>query len=191
MASAVAVRTIDGLTVPEAGTYAIDPAHSAVEFVVRHLGLAKVRGRFTRFEGVIEIGEDPFESSARVTIDAASIDTSNPDRDNHLRSADFLDVDRYPTIEFRSRQLARDKADWLLEGELTIKDVTRAVNLKVEFEGGTTDPWGNTRIAFSADTEVNREDWGLTWNQTLETGGLLVGKQVKIELTAEAVRQES
>ncbi|HZQ28216.1 MAG TPA: YceI family protein [Acidimicrobiales bacterium] len=190
MATAVAVRTIGGLTVPEAGTYVIDPAHSAVEFVVRHLGLAKVRGRFTEFQGVIEIGEDPFESSTRVTIDASSIDTGNADRDAHLRSADFLDVEHHPTIDFRSRQLTRDKDDWLLEGELTIRGTTRAVTLEVVFEGGTTDPWDNVRIAFSAETEVNREDWGLTWNQALEAGGWLVGKQVKIELAAEAVRQQ-
>lgn len=189
MAEGVAIRTVEDLTVPEAGTYEIDPAHTVVEFVVRHLGLAKVRGRFNTFSGTVVIGDDPLQSSARGTAEAASIDTRNDDRDTHLRSADFLDVENHPTLDFRTTGVRRDGADWLLDGELTIRGTTRPVTLAVEFEGGATDPWGNTRIGFSATTEVDREEFGLTWNQALETGGWLVGKQVRIELSAEAVKQ--
>ena len=189
MPQAVATRTLDGLTVPEAGTYAIDPSHSTVEFVVRHLGLAKVRGRFNEFEGVIHVGEDLAQSSVQVTVKAASIDTREADRDAHLRSGDFLNVEQYPTLEFRSTGVRRQGGDWLVDGDLTIAGTTRPVTFEVEFEGGAQDPWGNARIGFSAATKVNREDFGLTWNQALETGGWLVGKEVKIELAVEAVKQ--
>jgi polyisoprenoid-binding protein YceI len=183
------VRTIDELTVPEAGVYEIDPAHSVVEFVVRHMGLAKVRGRFNEFSGTITIAERIEESHAEVTIDAASIDTRNADRDAHLRSADFLDAENHPTIDFRSTAVRREGADWMVDGDLTVRGITRPITLEVEFEGGAKDPWGNTRIAFSAETEVDREDWGLTWNQALEAGGWLVGRRVRIEVSVEAVRQ--
>ncbi|MDP8969462.1 MAG: YceI family protein [Actinomycetota bacterium] len=189
MTEATAVRTVDGVTVPDAGTYEIDPAHSVVEFVVRHLGLAKVRGRFNEFTGTIDVAEDIAQSSVRVTIQAASIDTRDADRDAHLRSADFLDADNHPTLEFRSTRLRQEGGDWLLDGELTVRGVTRPVTLEVEFEGAAKDPWGNTRLGFSADTTINREDFGLTWNQALETGGWLVGKDVKIELSTEAIQQ--
>jgi polyisoprenoid-binding protein YceI len=194
MAEAIgsAVRNLDDLTVvPEAGTYVIDPAHSVVEFMVRHLGLAKVRGRFNEFEGTIEIAEDVFQSRVEARIVAASIDTRNQDRDAHLRSADFLDAENHPYIEFRSTEVRREGADWMLDGDLTVRGVTRKVTMEVEFEGATKDPWGNLRVGFSAVTEVNREDFGLTWNQALEAGGWLVGKQVKIEISTEAVRQEA
>lgn len=189
MAEGIALRTVDDITVPEAGTYVIDPIHSVVEFVVRHLGLAKVRGRFNQFEGTVEIGEDPKASSVRATIQAASIDTRDADRDTHLRTDDFLDVENHPTIEFRSRGLRREGGAWLMDGELTIRGKTRPTTLELEFEGSAKDPWDNVRLGFSASTEVNREEFGLTWNQALESGGWLVGKQVKIELSVEAVRQ--
>jgi polyisoprenoid-binding protein YceI len=189
MAEGVALRTVEDITVPEAGTYVIDPAHSVVEFVVRHLGLAKVRGRFNDFEGSVEIAEDPMRSSARATVQAASIDTRNADRDTHLRSPEFLDVEDHPTLEFRSSGMRREGAAWLMDGELTVRGETRPATLDLEFEGSAKDPWGNVRLGFSASTEVNREDFGLTWNQALETGGWLVGRQVRIELSVEAVRQ--
>jgi polyisoprenoid-binding protein YceI len=148
MAEGVAVRTVENITVPEPGTYVIDPIHSVVEFVVRHLGLAKVRGRFNQFEGTINIAEEPLQSSARVTIQAASIDTRDPDRDAHLRSPDFLDVERYPTLDWVSTRVRRDGDRWLVDGDLTIRDVTRNVTLDVEFEGGAKDPWGNPASAF-------------------------------------------
>jgi len=184
MARGALVRTFQNLDVPQAGTYEIDPAHSVVEFQVRHLGLAKVRGRFNSFSGTIEIGDDPTECRVDVTIDAASIDTRDEQRDAHLRSPDFLDVENHPTLEFRSTAVR-------LEGQLTVRGVTRPVALDVEFEGATTDPWGNERIGVSATTDVNREEFGLTWNQALETGGWLVGKSVRIDLSAEAIRTQS
>jgi polyisoprenoid-binding protein YceI len=189
MADVISTRTVGDVEVPAAGTYEIDPAHSVVEFVVRHMGLSKVRGRFNEFSGTIRVAEDPAQSSVEATVQAASIDTRNADRDAHLRSADFLDTDRYPTLEYRSTAVHQQGDRWLVEGDLTVRGVTRSVPLTVEFEGAANDPWGNSRIGFSAAAEVNREDFGLTWNQALETGGWLVGKQVKIELSAEAVKQ--
>ncbi len=191
MAEAVGLRTYQNLDVPRAGTYQIDPAHSVVEFQVRHLGLAKVRGRFDRFSGTIEIGDDPTESRVDVTIDAASIDTRDEQRDNHLRTGDFLDVENHPTLEFRSTTVRLEDEDPRVEGLLTVRGVTRPVTLDVEFEGATRDPWGNERIGVSATTDVNREEFGLTWNQALETGGWLVGKAIRIDLSVEAIRKQS
>lgn len=185
------VRTFQDVTVPEAGTYEIDPSHSVVEFVVRHLGLAKVRGRFNEFTGVIEVGEDPTESRVDVTIQAGGIDTRDARRDEHLRTSDFLDVENHPTLEFHSTSVSRQGGDWRVEGDLTIRGVTRPVTLDLEFEGAMQDPWGLTRIGCSATTEVDREDFGLTWNQALESGGFLVGKQVRIELSVEATRKDA
>lgn len=185
------IRTFQDVTVPEAGTYEIDPSHSVVEFVVRHLGLAKVRGRFNEFTGVIEVGEDPTGSRVDVTIQAASIDTRDARRDEHLRTSDFLDVENHPTLEFHSTSVSRRGEDWRVEGDLTIRGVTRPVTLDLEFEGAMQDPWGLTRIGCSATTEVDREDFGLTWNQALESGGFLVGKQVRIELSVEATRKDA
>ena len=191
MAQAVALRMFQNLEVPQAGTYLIDPAHSVVEFQVRHLGLAKVRGRFNTFSGAIEIGDDPAESRVDVTIEAASIDTRDEQRDSHLRSPDFLDVEEHPTLEFHSTTVRLDGEDPRVEGLLTVRGATRPVTLDVEFEGATGDPWGNERIGVSATTDVNREDFGLTWNQALETGGWLVGKSIRIELSVEAIRKEA
>jgi polyisoprenoid-binding protein YceI len=173
MADAVALRSFQDVVVPEAGTYQLDPAHSVVEFVVRHLGLAKVRGRFNEFRGTFRIAEDPTDSEIEATIDAASIDTRDANRDEHLRTADFLDAENHR---------------WVVDGDLTVRGVTRPVRLDLEFEGSVLDPWGNVRIGGSATGEINREDFGLTWNQALETGGWLVGKQVRLELSAEAIR---
>jgi polyisoprenoid-binding protein YceI len=182
-------RTVGGLTVPAVGTFAIDPTHTSVSFVARHLMVSKVRGRFTKVAGEITIAEDPLKSTVEVHIPAESIDTGTPDRDNHLRSDDFLSVEKYPELVFRSVRVAGlDGNRFSLVGELTIRDVTREVTLDVEFEGVAKSPWGGEVIGFTAETEIDREDFGITWNQALETGGVLVGRKVKIELSAEAVR---
>lgn len=172
-----------------AGTWDVDPAHSNVEFVVRHM-FTSMRGRFGEFSGVLEIGDSPEESRVEGTIASASIDTRLPDRDAHLRSPDFLDVEQYPSLSFHSTA-TRSLGDGRLEvdGELTIRGATRPVTLEVEFLGSATDPWGGERAGFSARTEINREDFGLTWNAPLAAGGVLVGRRVKIELEVEAVRR--
>jgi polyisoprenoid-binding protein YceI len=189
--SASTTRTFDGVTVPEPGTYTLDPAHTVVSFVARHLMVSKVRGGFSEVSGAITVGENPLESAVTATIGVASINTGAPDRDGHLRGADFLDVEKYPTITFNSLRLVSHKGtEFVLAGELTIRDVTREVELAVEFDGLATSPYGKEVIAFTASTEIDREDYGMTWNVALETGGVLVGKKVKIELSAEAVRAE-
>ena len=176
-------------TLPATGTWTIDASHSEVGFSVRHLGLSKTRGRFGAFSGTLVVDEVPEQSRVEVEIDAASIDTKDAGRDDHLRSADFFDAERFPALRFRSTGVRNVGGDrWEVEGELTIKDVTRPVVLDTEITGTVTDPWGNERVGFFATTEVNREDFGLTWNQVLETGGLLVGKNVKIQLEVEAVK---
>lgn len=181
------VRTTDGIQVPTAGRYEIDGVHSSVAFSVRHAMVAKTKGRFGDVSGTIVIAEDPSASTVEVRIGAASIDTRDEGRDGHLRSPDFLDVETYPELTYRSTGVRRDGDDWIVDGELTIKGVTRPVTLEVEFEGGVIDPWGNPRLGFSASAEIDREDFGLTWNQVLETGGVLVGKKIKIDLDVEAV----
>lgn len=181
-------RTVDGAELPVPGTYAIDASHSAVEFVVRHLGLAKVRGRFSSFDGVIEIADRPEESKVTVDVDPASIHTLEPNRDEHLRANDFFDVPNHPTMSFRSTRATGSGTSWTVEGNLTLKGVTNPVTLDVTFEGAGGDPWGGQRIAFSAFGEIDREQWGMTWNQALETGGFVVGKKVKLELEVEAVK---
>jgi polyisoprenoid-binding protein YceI len=182
------VRTVEGNAVPVPGTYVIDPTHSSVEAVVRHL-VSKVRGSFADFSGTIEVAEDPLQSRVEVEIEATSIDTRTSDRDTHLRSADFLDVERFPHLRFVSRKVAAiEGSRWRLEGDLTIRDTTRPVTLDFEFLGEAVDPWGNQRIAFEATGELDREDFGMTWNQALETGGFLVGKTLKIEIEIQATK---
>jgi polyisoprenoid-binding protein YceI len=181
--SASTTRTFAGLSIPTPGTFALDPAHTRVGFVARHLMVSKVRGSFTQVSGEITVAEDPLASSVTVHIPAASIDT-------HLRSGDFLEVEKYPELTFRSTRVTEPKGNgFTLVGELTIRDVTREVTLDVEFEGIATSPWGQEVIGFSASTEIDREEFGITWNQALEAGGVLVGKKVKIEIEAEAIRQ--
>jgi polyisoprenoid-binding protein YceI len=152
--------------------------------------IARTRGRFREFSGTIHIAQAPEQSSVQVAIVAASIDTGDPQRDAHLRSPEFLDVERFPELRFRStgvRPAAGNR--WQVSGDLTIRDVTRPVTLEVEFCGVATDPWGNLRAAFLASTEIDRDDFDVSWNQTLEGGGFLVGKGVRIELDIEAVRE--
>lgn len=177
-------------TLPSAGQYEIDPTHSSIDFVVRHLVAAKVRGGFQSFGGTVTIGETPEQSSVTVDIDVASIDTGVEDRDNHLRSADFFDVENQPTAAFSSTSVtAKGNGDYAVTGDLTIAGVTHSVDLDLEFAGTVVDPWGNNRVVFSAATEVNREDFGLTWNQVLEGGGLMVSKTAKIEIDVQAVEK--
>jgi polyisoprenoid-binding protein YceI len=171
-----------------AQTWQIDPAHTLVEFSVRHMMIATVKGRFGTVAGTIRLDdEDPARSAVDVTIDAASVDTRNEQRDAHLRSADFFDVANHPTLTFRSRRVERTREDhYRVTGDLTIRGTTRSVVLDVIEQGRITDPWGATRAAFSARATVNREDFGLTWNQALEAGGVLVSRDVVIDLEVQA-----
>jgi polyisoprenoid-binding protein YceI len=183
-------RVVDGRQVPEVGTWAIDPSHASFEFVARHL-MAKVRGRLPAVSGVATVAEVPEESTLEVEIDASSIDTRDETRDAHLRSGDFFGVEDHPTIGFRSTAVRPGDGEnqWKVDGDLTIRGVARPVTVDVEFLGAGVDPWGNQRIGFSGVVpEVNREDWGLTWNAALETGGFLLSRSVRLEIEAELVR---
>ena len=177
-------------TLPTTGTWTIDPSHSEVSFKVRHLGISKTRGRFGSFRGDIVVAEQPEESRVAVEIDAASIDTKDEGRDAHLRSGDFFDADSFPTLTFVTTGVESKGDRWVVSGDLTIRGVTRPVVLDTEIVGLVDDPWGNQRVGFQASAEVNREDFGLTWNAALETGGVLVGKTVQIDLEVEAVLQK-
>ncbi|MGH9127901.1 MAG: YceI family protein [Acidimicrobiales bacterium] len=173
-----------------AGTWEIDPIHSSVEFSARHMMVSKVKGRFTSMSGTITVAEDPLAlaSSVEATIEAASVDTHDTNRDNHLRSADFFDVERYPTITFRSTNVRVGTGGHVLVGELSIHGVTRTVELDLEHNGTGPDPYGGVRTGFSATTEVNRKDFGLTFSGTIEgTGGAVVGDKVSIALEIEAI----
>ena len=183
-------RQFDGLTIPAPGTYELDQAHKTVGFTARHMMVSKVRGVFDEATATITVAEDPLQSSVVAIIQAASITTGQTDRDNHLRSGDFLEAEKYPTLEYRSTGVKSHSGnEFVLDGELTIKDVTRPVELKVEFEGTGRSPYGFEIFGFSAKTEIDREDFGLTWNVALETGGVMVGKKIKIEIEGEAIRQ--
>ena len=168
-----------------AGTWTIDPAHTEVSFVARHLMVSKVRGRFGDVSGTVEVAEDVTASVADVTIQAASVDTGNADRDAHLRGEDFFDVEKYPTLTFRSTSFDGET----LTGDLTIKDVTKPVTLDVEAGGIGTDPWGNTKAGFEATTTINRKDWGLTWNAAVEGGGVLVSDKITITIDVQLAKQ--
>ncbi len=184
-----ATRSFEGLDIPEPGTFAIDASHSAAAFSVRHLMVAKTRGRFTDVSGEIHFADSPLDSWVDVTIQAASITTGDETRDNHLRSPDFLDAEQFPTLSFHSTAVRHaTREQFVLDGELTIAGVTQPVALDLNYEGTVVDPWGGVRAVFSASTKINREDFGLTWNQALETGGVLVGKDIAIEIEVEAVR---
>ena len=177
-------------TTPAAGTYLLDPTHTRVGFIARHLMVTKVRGSFAEFTGSITVGENVTDSTAEATIQTASIETGTPDRDAHLRSGDFLEIDKFPTMTFgNARVVAVDGTDLTVVGDLTIKGITREVTLDVEVDGIATDPFGNEKLAVTARTEIDREDFGITWNVALETGGVLVSKKIVIEIEAQAVRQ--
>jgi polyisoprenoid-binding protein YceI len=185
-----ATRNWDGRTIPAAGTYLLDQAHKRVGFSARHMMVSKVRGEFTEGTATITVAEDPLQSAVTATIQAASITTGQADRDAHLSSGDFLEVEKHPTLEYRSTGVKSHSGDeFVLSGELTIRGVTQSVDLTVEFHGVGTSPYGQEIFGFSATTEIDREDFGLTWNMGLEAGGVVVGKKVKIEIDGEAVRQ--
>lgn len=187
MSTSTATRTIEGVELPATGTWVIDPAHSSVEVVARHMMISKVRGRFDSFSGRIHVAEQPADSFLEVVLDAASISTGDERRDGHLRNADFLETDKYPEITFRSTRIELAKLGrWSVTGDLTLRGVTRSVTLDVTLEG-VGEAYGGPRAVFSAEAEVDREDFGLTWNMALETGGVLVGRVLKVELQIQAV----
>jgi polyisoprenoid-binding protein YceI len=170
-------------------TYAADPAHSHIDFSVRHLMISKVRGAFESFTATLEVPDGTnLPSAVSAEIDAASIDTRVADRDSHLRSADFLDAATYPKLTFQSRSISGDASGFTIEGDLTIHGVTKPVTFDAEFEGSGKDPWGNDRAAYSASAKINRKEFGLTWNQALETGGVAVGEEITISIQLEAVK---
>ena len=180
-------------TAPATGTqrYDIDPAHTTAEFVVRHMMIAKVRGRFTKVTGSLEVPANAtVPTSIAAEIDPSSIDTREEQRDTHLKSADFLDAEKYPAITFKSTRFEGSGDAFTTYGDLTIHGVTREIALETTFEGRGSDPWGNQRIGYEAHGKISRKDFGLTWNQGLETGGVLVGDEVKIELNVEAIAQK-
>jgi polyisoprenoid-binding protein YceI len=183
-------RSWKGLTVPTAGTYAIDASHTTVGFVAKHLMVSKTRGRFEDVAGTITFGEDPLATAVDVTVQMASITTGNEQRDGHLKSPDFFNLDEHPTMTFVSTAIRHEGGDeFVLVGDLTIKGITKSIELETEFEGVAKDPWGGDRVGFSAKGEIDREDFDVSWNVALEAGGVLVGKKIKIELDVEAVRQ--
>jgi polyisoprenoid-binding protein YceI len=173
------------------GTYALDPAHTRIGFVARHAMVTKVRGSFNEFEGTATIdGADPSRSSASLTVQVASIDTRNAQRDGHLRTNDFLDVENFPQLSFRSTSISHDSGnDFIVTGDLTIKGVTRSVTIPVEFQGAAKDPFGNDRIGFEGATVINRSDFGVSYNAALETGGVLVSDKITLEFEISAIKQ--
>jgi polyisoprenoid-binding protein YceI len=173
-----------------ASSWDIDVTHSAVHFQVRHMVISKVSGRFAKWSGAVQLDEqDPTRSAVEVKVDAASIDTQVADRDNHLRSPDFLDVTRFPELTYRSRKIEKASDGYKVVGDLTMHGVTREVVLQADFAGTGKDPWGNQRAGFSARTSVDRRDFGLKWNAALEAGGVLVGEKVDISIELEAVKK--
>jgi polyisoprenoid-binding protein YceI len=185
-------REYEGVGAPPVGTYTLDPAHTAIGFVAKHMMFTKVRGHFARFDGAIVVGETPQDSSVHVTMEADSLTTGVHARDQHLRSRDFFEIERYPQLSFRSTKVEWTGGNTLrVTGDLTVRDVTRPVVLEAEYEGATPDPWGGFRVAFTARGEIDREDWGITWNVALETGGVLVSKKVTLEIETQAVLQQA
>ena len=168
-----------------AGTWSVDPSHTEVGFVARHLMVSKVRGNFADVAGTVVVADDVTASTVDVTVQMASVDTRSADRDTHLKSADFFDVENYPTMRFVSTSFDGEE----LSGDLTIKDVTRPVTFEVEFNGVQADPWGNTKAGFEAEAEIKRADWGLTWNAAIEGGGVLVSDKIKIVLDVQLLKQ--
>jgi polyisoprenoid-binding protein YceI len=186
------MTAVDTTTLPGyvAGTWKIDPVHSEVAFTVRHLMVSKVRGRFTDFEGTFVTGADPLDSTLEATIRLASIDTANADRDAHVRSADFFDVDQHPTLTYRSTGIRRDGDDFVVDGELSLHGVTRPVSLALEVNGFQADtPFGDSRAGFSATAEIDRRDFGIVFNAPLEGGGVALANKINIHLEVEAVLQ--
>jgi len=183
------VRVVGGVEVPAAGRWSIDPGHAEVGFVGRHLVFTKVRGRFRDVKGEIVIGDDPLDSTVEVTIGMASVDSGDETRDGHLRSADLFDAEQFPEATYRGRVASWSGSRAKVRGDLTLKGVSRPVELDVEYLGFVTDPWGGERAIYSAAATINREDWGVSWNMVLETGGLLVSREIRLEIELETVRE--
>jgi polyisoprenoid-binding protein YceI len=185
--SVLPTRLLDGVELPATGTWKVDPGHAEVGFVGRHFMLTKVRGRFTGVDGAVEIAEDPAASKVSVTIDMASVTSGDQSRDDHLKSDDFFGVANYPTATFVSSNVHWEGTTGSMTGDLTIKGVARSVTLTIDYLGYALDPWDNHRAVFSAKGRINREDWGLTWNMPLARGGLLVSKEIDLELEVELI----
>jgi polyisoprenoid-binding protein YceI len=185
----MSTATLNNLTAL-AGDYTLDPTHSRIGFVARHAMVTKVRGQFNEYEGGFRIdGDDLTRSTANLTIKVASIDTRNADRDGHLRTNDFLDVDNHPEITFAATGVRQvDDATVQVTGDLTIKGVTKPVTIDFEFQGQATDPFGNERVGFEGSLVINRKDWGVNWNAALETGGVLVSEKVTLEFEVSAIK---
>jgi polyisoprenoid-binding protein YceI len=173
-----------------AGTWTIDPVHSEVGFSVRHLMVSKVRGTFTTFEGAITVAENSLDSKVEATIDASTVVTGDENRDAHLRSQDFFDIEKHPKITFVSTKVQPHGSDYVVTGDLTIHGVTRSVDLDLEFNGVSPDPWGGQRAGFSASTEISRGDYGIEFNMAVDGGGVVVGDKVKIIIEIEAILQK-
>ncbi|MDF1594835.1 MAG: YceI family protein [Acidimicrobiia bacterium] len=185
----MSTRTIDTRTVPATGTWVIDPSHSTISAVARHLVVSKVRGTFGDFAGTIIVTEDPAESVVEFTIQSASITTNAEDRDTHLRSPDFLDTENYPQLTFVGTSVTPQDGHWNLAGDLTMRGVTHPIEIDFDFLGVFADPWGNQKAAFTGSATLVREQWGVNWNAPLEAGGLLVSKKLEIELEIQAALQ--
>jgi polyisoprenoid-binding protein YceI len=186
MSNQTIANPIPGLTT---GTWAIDTAHSDLSFSVRHLMVSKVKGSFRSFSGAITIAEDPQASSVTAEVDLASVDTRDEQRDNHLRSGDFFGVEEHPTMTYRSTAVRPSGDGYVVEGDLTLHGVTRRVDLELEANGVSTDPWGGTRAGFSATAEINRKDFGIDIHMPLDGGGVVVGDKIKVSLEIEAIYQ--
>ena len=185
----MSAQTEDSRALPGAGTWVVDPSHSTIGAVARHLVVSKVRGHFGKFDGTITVADEPTESQVTLTIESASITTGSEDRDNHVRSPDFLDVENHPQLSFVSTSVTPKGEGWSLAGELTLRGQTHPVDVDFEFLGEFTDPWGNLKAAFTGSTRLEREKWGVNWNAPLEAGGLLVSKHLDIELEIQATVQ--
>lgn len=171
------------------GDYTIDPSHTRLGFTTRHAMVTKVRGQFEQFEGTAHIDTaNPAASKVHLDIVVASVSTGSPDRDGHLVSGDFFDTATYPAMTFSSTAVERDGNEWSITGDLTIKDVTKAVTIAFEEQGSAKDPFGNVRVGFEGETTINRKDWGLSWNAALETGGVLVSEKIKLEFDISAIK---
>ena len=181
-------RNVDGTELPSPGTWGIDPGHADVSFTGRHFMLTKVRGRFTDVSGSVVVADEMNDSRVDVVIGMASVESGSQARDEHLRSVELFDVEQFPHATFRSTQVDWHGARGVMTGDLTLHGVTRRVSLDIEFGGYVRDPWGSDRAIFSAHTKVDREDFGITWNMALEAGGVLVSKEISIDIEVETVR---
>ena len=182
------MTTTELSTLLPAGTWTVDPTHTTIGFVARHMMVSKVRGSFGEFSADVTIADDPLRSSLTAEVQMASLDTGNADRDGHLRTNDFFDIEHFPTMTLRSTGFEPAGDDFVMHAELTVRGVTRSVDFDLEFAGTGQDPWGGTRAGFTATTTINRKDFGIEWNTALETGGVLVGDKVQIELDVQLVQ---